>query len=70
MLPAFRKRCGAQPTGHSMLIRLLIISAVVAAFAAGFSELVSHTDQTMRPQRASLACQDWTGQNCSQPVRR
>lgn len=53
-----------------MLIRLLIISAVVAAFAAGFSELVSHTDQTMRPQRASLACQDWTGQNCSQPVRR
>ena len=47
-----------------MIIRLLIISLVAAAFAVGFSELADQSDR-MSPQRASMSCQEWPGSpNC------
>ena len=63
-LRASKRGAGHTATGYSMIIRLLIISLVAAAFAVGFSELADQSDR-MSPQRASMSCQEWPGSpNC------
>lgn len=47
-----------------MLIRMTILCLVLAAFAAGFSELVEHAAE-VAPQRATLDCSQWNSQECN-----
>lgn len=53
-----------------MKLKLLLIVLAAAAFGWGFSTLVERTDQTIRPQNAKLACQDWAGNGCARPTGR
>ena len=51
-----------------MKFKLVLIALVAAAFGWAFSSLVQHSDQTIRPENARLACQDWAGDGCARPV--
>ena len=53
-----------------MKTRLILIVLAVAAFAWGFSALVEHSGQTMRPESAGVPCEDWTGEDCAARLRR
>lgn len=53
-----------------MKTKLILIALVAAAFGWGFSALVEHADQTIRPENARVACADWSGDGCVRSVDR
>jgi len=53
-----------------MKFRLIVIALCAAAFAWGFSELVRHSDGSMRSDSVKLACQDWAGDGCARTFER
>ena len=50
--------------------KLLLIALVAATFGWGFSTLVERSDQSIRPENARFACQDWSGSGCARPIDR
>jgi hypothetical protein len=48
-----------------MTIKLILIALGAAAFGWGFSAFVEHTSQTIRTDNARVACQEWSGNDCS-----
>ncbi|MEO3386354.1 hypothetical protein [Mesorhizobium sp. CAU 1741] len=48
-----------------MTVKLIIIMLTAAAFGWGFSNLVEHSDQSMRPGMPQNTCDEWQGDDCS-----
>ena len=53
-----------------MKIRLIAIALAAAGFGWGFSALVNHADQTVRPNYASMPCDNVSGQGCANVTER
>ena len=48
-----------------MTKKLILIALVAAGFGWGFSSLVERADNSIRPENARLACQEWSGDGCN-----
>lgn len=53
-----------------MKLRLIVIALCAAAFAWGFSTLARHSEDSLRPDSARFACQDWAGDGCARTFER
>lgn len=53
-----------------MTVKLILIALGAAVFGWGLSSFVEHTSQTIRPENARLACQDWDGSGCARQFER
>ncbi|WP_198476461.1 hypothetical protein [Aquamicrobium zhengzhouense] len=54
-----------------MTLKILLIIAGAAAFGWGFSEIVEHSDNSIRSsQDAGLNCQDWASGSCERTFER
>ena len=64
MLIAATWAVGAR-TGKLMTFKIILIALTAAAFGWGFSALVEHADQTIRPDNPPVACTDRAGEGCA-----
>ena len=56
---------GASRSGHALpLLRLLLLFLVLSGFAAGFAELVHHSERTGARQSAAVRCGEAIGVPC------
>jgi hypothetical protein len=53
-----------------MKVKLIVILLAAAGFGWGFSALVQHADQTIKPENAKVACNSWSGDGCARPIDR
>ncbi|WP_161601179.1 hypothetical protein [Neoaquamicrobium microcysteis] len=53
-----------------MTTKLILIVFAAAAFGWGFSALVEHADQTVRPDNPRVACNEWSSEGCMPSMER
>lgn len=56
--------------GKIMTTKLILIVFAAAAFGWGFSALVEHADQTVRPDNPRVACNEWSSEGCMPSMER
>ncbi len=51
-----------------MIVRLVLICVLAAAFARGFAEIIDRTDASMTQSRAGDPCAEWSNPNCNRTL--